>query len=273
MATIVEWAVASLETVPETVSNAVFDVAEADFEQRVIERSRELPVVVDFWAEWCGPCRTLGPALERAAQARAGKVELAKLDTDRNQRLAMRYGIRGIPAVKAFRDGTVAEEFTGAIPPPQVEAFFDRVVPSEADELAARGAAEQDEAALRRALELDARNAPAKQALGRLLLRRGHAQDALDLLEGSPGDFLAGGLAARAQLMLEGHDELASAFEAWDEGDHERALELFQEALAAAEGPDLRDVLRRVMVGIFTELGADHPLAREHRRRLATALS
>src|SRR3954470_15620296 len=122
----------------ETANSAVFDVSEADFEQRVIARSRELPVVVDFWAEWCGPCRTLSPALERAAQARAGKVELAKLDTDANQRLAAQFGIRGIPAVKAFRDGKVTAEFTGALPPPQVDAFFDGLVPSEADELAAR---------------------------------------------------------------------------------------------------------------------------------------
>ena len=258
---------------PETANSPVFDVTEADFEQRVIERSRELPVVVDFWAEWCGPCRTLGPALESAARARAGKVELAKLDTDSNQRLAMRFGIRGIPAVKAFRDGRIAAEFTGAIPAPQVEAFFDRLVPSEADELAARGAAEEDEAALRRALELDPRNGPAKQALGRLLLRRGDAQEALGLLEPSTGDFLADGLAARARIELDADDALTPAFEAWDDGDHERALGQLQEALAAASDSDRRDLLRRVMVGIFTELGADHPLAREHRRRLATALS
>jgi putative thioredoxin len=261
--------------VPETANNAVFDVSEADFEQRVIERSRELPVVVDFWAEWCGPCRTLGPALERAAQARAGKVELAKLDTDSNQRLAVRYGIRGIPAVKAFRDGQVAAEFTGAIPPPQVEAFFDRLVPSEAEELAARGAAEGDEQALRQALELDPRNGVAKRALARLLLQQDDdPQGALDLLGATAGDFVADALAARAQLQLEGGDEdLHRAFQAWDNGDHEDALELLQQALAAADDADRRDVLRRVMVGIFTVLGTDHPLAREHRRRLATALS
>src|SRR3954451_5072678 len=119
----------------EQVNGTAFDVSEADFESRVVERSRELPVVVDFWADWCGPCKALGPALEAAAAARAGRVELAKLDVDDNQALAARFGIRGIPAVKAFRDGRVASEFVGSLPPPQVEAFFDALVPSEAEEL------------------------------------------------------------------------------------------------------------------------------------------
>jgi putative thioredoxin len=258
---------------PETTDSTVFDVTEADFEQRVIERSRELPVVVDFWAEWCGPCRTLSPALEQAARARAGKVELAKLDTDSNQTLAARFDIRGIPAVKAFRDGEVVEEFTGALPAPRVEAFFDRLVPSEADELAVRGAAEKDEEALRRALELEPQHAQAKQALGRLLLERGDPRGAIEVLEPAAGDFLADGLAARARLELDGAEDLAPAFSAWDEGDHKRALELLQEALTATSDPERRDLLRRVMVGIFTELGTDHPLAREHRRRLAMVLS
>ena len=111
---------------------AVYDVTEQDFEQRVIQRSAEVPVVVDFWAEWCGPCRALTPALEKAAGARDGRVDLAKVDTDANQGLAQAFGIRGIPAVKAFKDRRVAAEFTGAIPPAQVEEFFDGIVPSEA---------------------------------------------------------------------------------------------------------------------------------------------
>ena len=251
----------------------VFDVDEPDFERRVVERSRELPVVVDFWAEWCGPCKALTPALERAAESRAGKVELAKLDVDQNQSLAARFGIRGIPAVKAFRDGRVASEFVGALPPPKVEEFFDSLVPSEADELAARGAESGDEDALRAALELDPDNVEARRALGRLLLTRGEPREALELLEGATGDFVADGLAARAELLLAGEEELPPALRAWDEGDRESALEAMEEALARSEDPERRDRIRRMMVAIFTELGADHPLAREHRRRLAATLS
>jgi putative thioredoxin len=243
---------------------AIFDVDEAQFEQRVLERSRSLPVVVDFWADWCGPCKQLTPALERAASARSGRVELAKLDVDANQPLAAAFRIQGIPAVKAFRDGRVAAEFTGAIPLAEVERFFDSLLPSEADALVDSG----DEAALRRALELDPGHAVARRELGRILLRRGETEEAIELLEGARGDFVADGLAARARLI--GEEDLAAAFEAWDAGDASGALERLQDALP---DPERQDLIRRVMVAIFTELGADHPLAREHRRRLSASLN
>jgi putative thioredoxin len=248
---------------------AVVDATESDFEQKVTERSRELPVVVDFWADWCAPCRQLTPALERAAQSREGKVDLAKVDVDANPSLAARFGVQGIPSVKAFRDGHVASEFTGALPPAEVERFFDTLVPSEADELAVGG----DEDSLRRALELDPRHAAARRDLAALLLRRGEASQALEVLEGASGDYVADALVARARLMLEGDEDLDPAFEAWDDDDHERALELLQAALGDAADPERRDLIRRIMVGIFTELGTDHPLAREYRRRLSAVLN
>src|SRR3954454_13751470 len=107
------------------------DITENEFESAVLERSREIPVVVDFWAPWCGPCRQLTPALERAAEARAGKVELVKVNTDENQNIARAFQIQGIPAVKAFKDGREVSGFVGSVPPPKVESFFDALVPSE----------------------------------------------------------------------------------------------------------------------------------------------
>ena len=241
-----------------------FDVTDANFEERVIERSRDLPVLVDFWADWCRPCHMLAPVIERAVGARDGKIELAKLDADANPATVARYGVRGLPTVKAFRDGQVVSEFTGAQPADAVERFVDGLVPSEADELAQS----ESEESLRRALEIDPGHGSARSRLGRLLLRRGDVDEALELLEGAPGDFVADGLAARARLA--GDPDLEEAFQAWDRGDLEAALDKLQAALA---DPERRDLVRRVMVAIFTELGPDHPLAREHRRRLSAALN
>ena len=245
----------------------VFDVGEADFEQRVLARSRELPVVVDFWADWCGPCKQLTPVLERAATARSGKVELAKVDVDSNRRLQSAFQIQSIPAVKAFRDGRIAAEFTGALPPAEVERFFDALVPSEADELVASG----EEGNLRRALELDPAHPTARRELGKLLLRRGETDQAVELLDGATGDFVADGLLAR--VSLSGEPQLDAAFEAWDGGDRSTALERLQEALQSEPDRERKDLIRRVMVALFTELGPDDPLAREHRRRLSAALN
>jgi putative thioredoxin len=251
----------------------ISDVSEQEFQAKVIERSKQVPVVVDFWAEWCGPCRTLGPAIEDAVRRRNGEIELAKVDTDANQGIAREFGIQSIPAVKAFKDGKVVAEFVGAVPPAQIEAFLNEIVPSEADRLAESG----DEDSLRKALELDPRHAQAAVGLGRILLSRGESDEALETLKAFPHDFVADGLAARAELSASangtGADELQKAFAAWDDGDPGEALEQLQGVLASEQDPARKDQLRRVMVAIFTELGADHPLAREHRRRLAAALN
>jgi putative thioredoxin len=245
---------------------AVIDVTEQDFQQQVIEKSKETPVVVDFWAEWCGPCRALGPILEKEANERDGDVVLAKLDTDSNQRIAMEYGIQGIPAVKAFKDGKVVNEFVGVQPPPKVKQFFDSLLPTEADGLVETG----DEESLRRAIELEPARADAKIRLATLLRERGDVDDALQVLDNAQGDFSADGLAARIRLERDEVPKALEAFKALDGGDPQRAVDLLIEGVET--DPEHRDDLRRVIVGILDAFGVDHPFARDARRRLAGAL-
>ena len=240
-------------------------VTEATFDRDVVELSGQTPVVVDFWAEWCGPCKALSPALEAAEAKRGGRVLLAKIDVDSNQALAGRYGVQGIPAVKAFRDGKVVDEFTGAVPPARVEAFFDSLLPSKADELLEKG----DELSLREASELEPRRADIAAALGKVRFERGAEAEALEAVEGHESDFRAAGIAASVRLSRSGI--AGDAFEALNRGDRMAALDALLAEIENAEDGDRED-LRRAIVGILSELDPGDPTAREYRRKLSAAL-
>jgi putative thioredoxin len=233
--------------------------------------------VVDFWADWCGPCKALSPALEAAASTRTGKLELVKVDTDANQQLAALYRVQGIPNVKVFRDGEVVDEFTGALPPAKVEAFFDKFVASRADDLLVAG----DELSLREAAELEPGRADVAVALAKARLKRGAEAEALEANSGHESDFGAAGIAARIRLARAG---LATeAFAALDRGDRDAALDSLIQAIGemprngSALSGDLdidgaRDLLRRAVIGILSESDPADPSARSYRRKLAAAL-
>jgi putative thioredoxin len=241
------------------------DISEDQFESAVIERSKEVPVVVDFWAPWCGPCRQLTPALERAAEARQGQVDLVKVNTDENQNIARTFQIQGIPAVKAFKDGREVSQFVGAVPPAQVESFFDALVPSEVERLVAEG----DEASLRRALELEPNRRDAKVKLAQILFDRAERDEALKLIDGMEGDFTAEGLAARIRLEQQ-DDAYAQAFKLLDQGQREQALDALIAALPTADG--LKDDIRRAVVGILSTYDQADPMAKSYRMKLSSAL-
>jgi putative thioredoxin len=189
----------------------MIDVTDASFERDVLERSDQVPVVVDLWAEWCGPCRTLGPILERVVGDTDGAVDLTKVNVDENPRVASTFRVQSIPAVFALRDRQVVDSFIGAQPEAAVREFVGRLAPatSEADLLVEAG----DEASLRQALELEPDHPGAVVALAELLVAQGQADDALALLGRVPETAEVRRVAAMARLgngALKGDTDLES---------------------------------------------------------------
>jgi putative thioredoxin len=250
------------------------DVSEADFAVEVLERSYERPVVVDFWAAWCAPCRHLGPVLERVADGHAGDVDLVKVDVDANPGIATAFGIQGIPAVKAFRNGVVANEFVGNYPEAAVEQFFASILPTDADRLAASGDAaatpEEAERAYRSALEIDRGQRAAILGLAALLAARRESEEARSLLARLPEDAEVRKLRAHIDLA-EATDEAPASdplAHARSDGDWEKVLEALLDQVRNGDAGGAR----KQMIDIFEVLGPAHPLTAKYRAALASAL-
>jgi putative thioredoxin len=284
------------------MSTHSLDVGLADFEQNVIEESRNRPVVVDFWAPWCGPCKALKPILEKLADEYGGKFLLAKVNADENQELSARFGVRGIPAVKAVVNGEIADEFSGALPEPAVREWLDKLLPSPADELRAQAAeklAAGDAAGalqiLGEASKLDPQNEWVRVDAAEVLFELGQdaeAQRLLDSLKGeAAGDpraaqlkaklaFAAGAQAVVDESALLGRiavnkndlDARLNLANYYAANSHypqafEQLLEIVQRDRAFGD-----DAGRKTMLNLFALLGAD-PLVSEYRRKLANVLN
>jgi putative thioredoxin len=286
------------------MTSHTIEVNNDNFIAAVIEGSKKAPVVVDFWAPWCAPCRALGPVLEKLAAEYGGRFTLAKINSDEHPQLAMEYGIRGIPNVKAFVDGRIADEFSGALPEPAVRAFLDRIVPSAAERIRAQAMARYREsgdaatalAALEQAAAADPDSEPVRIDRAEVLIALDRLDEARDLLQNlSPLVQMDERVAAlRAQLdfataaekapdtdVLEARiahtpDDLDARLQfaklQFAVKNHRQALDQLLE-IVRRDRSFGDDIGRKTILQIFSVLGNDSDLVSEYRKRLASALN
>ncbi len=279
------------EVVTVALSEHILEVDEATFEDEVVLRSHQVPVVVDFWAPWCAPCTMLTPILERQAIEAGGAFRLAKINVDENPGLAIRYGVQGIPAVKAFREGEVVSEFIGAQPEAQVKRFIDDLVPSQEDLeleearslLATRRWAEAEEA-FEQFYQSDDTSAAAALGLLKALLMQGKGSEALKLLDRFPAGSewaTAETFKPLAKLLVEIEQE-SGELDPLSARLHQAIRLIARGNLPAAmdgligimrEEKRYRDDLpRKLMLALFSLLGDDDPVTQEYRQELASVL-
>lgn len=273
-------------------SDFIINVSEADFEYEVLAYSQQAPVVVDFWAEWCAPCRTLGPLLERLAQEGQGSFRLAKVNVDDNPNLALRYGVHGIPAVKAFRDGKMVAEFTGVQPEPRLREFLRALAPSKSDlalekghSLLAMRQSLQAETTFRAVIKEFPENPVAQLGLAKSLLLQGESQESSQILSRFPASReyaaaqtllpLSLALSDLDQDRLKDDDPLDPAFN--------QALRLVKRGNIEAAMDGLLDILREnkhyadgrarlTLVALLELFGENNPVTRQYRAELASVL-
>jgi putative thioredoxin len=285
---------------PPDNSPWIIDALDQSFQREAVERSRDVPVVVDFWAPWCQPCRMLSPILEQLAREYAGKFVLVKVDVDQAQGIAAGFGVQSIPAVYALRDGRLVDSFAGLVPEGQIRAWLDRLLPSPAEQLVAdaRMLASTDpktaEAKYREAAGLDPNLAAAKIALAEMLVGQRRTPEAQKIIEDledrgflepeaekvkaalhlaqqadKAGDLDTLRAAAADPKNLQARLELAEALAA--KQDYQQALETAL-AIVQAHQPKFVEPAREFMVDLFRVLGDEHELVSEYRRKLSTAL-
>ena len=230
------------------------DITDETFEAEVIEKSSQVTVVVDLWAPWCGPCKTLGPIIESVVDATEGKVILAKVNIDENPAIGQAFKVQSIPAVYALKDGAVVNGFMGALPEHEIQAFVDGLLPSQDEQALEQLIAAGDEASLRLALQEEPANEEAIGALGELLVADGRPEEALALIERIPDNDRTRKIAATARIGEAPND------------DYDVELTALLDSVKAD------DDARQKFVDILELMGADDPRTSDYRRKLTTRL-